>query len=152
MKTYSAYLPQIELKYKKGEAVKVKISSSKDIFELSKTLFNTDTIEINEEVLIIFLNRQNNTIGWIRHTSGGSVSSIIDVKLILSTALGCGAQSIIMLHNHPSGNNKPSDSDISISLKLKSACQIMELNLLDSIIVAGDFEAYYSLADEGRLF
>jgi DNA repair protein RadC len=152
MKTYSANLPQIELKYKKGEAKKVKISSSKDIFELSKTMFNTDTIEINEEVLVLFLNRQNNTLGWIRHTSGGAVASIIDIKLILTTALNCGAQSIIMLHNHPSGANRPSESDITISLKLKKACDTMELSLLDSIIIAGDFEAYYSLADEGRLF
>jgi DNA repair protein RadC len=152
MKTYSAHLPQIELKYKKGESRKVKISSSHDIFELSKTLFNTDTIEISEEVLIIYLNRANNTLGWIRHTTGGSVASIIDIKLILCTALQCGAQSLIMLHNHPSGVNKPSEADKIISLKLKKACDTLELNMLDSIIVAGEFDSYYSLADEGQLF
>jgi len=151
MKTYSGQLPQIELKYKKGETKKVKIRSSHDIFELSKTLFNIDTIEINEEVLIIYLNRQNNTIGWMRHTTGGSVSSVIDIKLILSTALNCLAQGIIMLHNHPSGNNNPSKQDIDISLRLKKGCEILDINLLDSIIIAGDFEKYYSLADEGQL-
>ena len=151
MKEYKSNLPQIELKYKTtGEVKKVKISSSIDCMELSKVLFNTDTIEINEEVIVLFLNRNNSTLGWIRHTSGGMASSIIDVRLILTTALNCLAHAIIMLHNHPSGNVQPSDSDVIIAHKLKTACETLDLHLLDSVIVSPEFN-YYSLADNGKL-
>jgi len=153
MKEYKSNLPQIELKYKKSnDTKKVKISSSNDVLLLSKELFNTDTIEINEEVIVLYLNRNNNTIGWIRHTSGGLASSIVDIRLILITALNCVAHGIIMLHNHPSGNINPSDSDKQIVQKLKTACQTLDLVLLDSIIVSPEFDKCYSFADEGLLY
>jgi DNA repair protein RadC len=151
MKEYKSNLPQIELKYKTtGETKKVKIGSSNDCMELSKVLFNTDTIEINEEVIVLFLNRNNSTIGWIRHTSGGMASSIIDVRLILVTALNCLAHAVILLHNHPSGNVQPSDSDIQIAQKLKRACESLDIQLLDSVIVNPEFK-HYSLADNGKI-
>jgi DNA repair protein RadC len=151
MKTYKSQLPQIELKYKKGDSYKVKITSSKDIFEMSKQIMNLDTLEINEEVVVVFLNRANNTIGWLRHTSGGAISSIIDVKLILVAAINSGSQNLIIIHNHPSGNCKASQSDISMAKKLKEACILLDLTLLDSVIIAADFESYLSFADEGML-
>jgi DNA repair protein RadC len=150
MKEYKGNLPQIELKYKKGTTKKVKITCSSDIATLCKEIVNLDTIEINEEVLIIYLNRANNTIGWIRHTTGGSIASIIDVKLILSAAITSGAQGIIMVHNHPSGILKPSKDDIKITDKLKNACDLIDLTLLDSIIVGPDLN-HYSFADNGDI-
>ena len=67
--------------------------------------------------------------------------------MILATALKCLAQSIIIAHNHPSGNTQPSDADINITKKLKDACQIMEINLLDHLIITSD--SHYSMNDEG---
>lgn len=151
MTTLKSYLPKIELKYKRGETKKVTIESSGDVFEIAKELFNTDTVEINEEVIILYLNRANTTLGWIRHTSGGSVSSIIDVKLILVAAINCNAQAIIMLHNHPSGNLTPSAQDISMAIKLKNASTLIDVSLLDSIIVTGELNKFYSLADNGDM-
>lgn len=153
MKTYNTNLPQIELKYKKSdkETKKVKIASSSDCLELSKVMFNTDTIEINEEVIVLYLNRNNSTIGWIRHTSGGLASSIVDNRLILVTALNCLAHGIIILHNHPSGNINPSEADKNMAIKLKKACETLDLTLLDSIIVSPEFDKCYSFADNGTL-
>jgi DNA repair protein RadC len=146
-KTYKAMLPEITLKYKSGNVQKIKVTGSKDIVEIAKTMFNTDTIEINEEVIVIFLNRANNTLGWMRHTTGGSVGCMVDIKMILVTALNCGAQSIILMHNHPSGIKFPSEADKNMSKKLKVACEAIELTLLDSIVVTPEYE-YFSFADE----
>jgi DNA repair protein RadC len=111
MKEYKSLLPEITLKYKKGETKKFKITTSRDSNDILKVLFNIDTVEICEEFLCIFLNRNNNTIGWWRVSQGGMTGTVVDVRLILVTALQCGATSIIAAHNHPSGNTKPSDYD-----------------------------------------
>ena len=146
MKTYKSSLPEISLKYKKGTQKKVQIRSSVDAAELLRELHDAETFEIFESAIFIFLNRANNTIGWIKHSSGGSASVIIDIKLVMSTALQCGAHGIIFSHNHPSGSTKPSNSDIEVSKKLQAACKTLEMTLLDSIVITMD--SFTSLKDE----
>ena len=101
-------MPEITLKYKKGNTEKVKIGSSKDCFDVFMKFYDQDTIEINESVIVLYLNSANNTIGWHKHSSGGATQTVIDIKLIMITALQCGAKSIILSHNHPSGATRPS--------------------------------------------
>ena len=74
----------------------------------------------------------------------------IDKKLILATALKCGANGIILSHNHPSGSLQPSNEDTNITQKLKEACKILDLDLLDHIIYTTN--GYYSYADNGLMF
>lgn len=76
-------------------------------------------------------------------------SCIIDIKLILSVALKTVASSIVLLHNHPSSNLKPSKADIDITNKLKIAATTLKIVLLDHLIITKD--GYYSLADNGEL-
>ena len=149
MKEYKSLLPEITLKYKKGETKKYQITTSRDTNDILKVLFNTDTVELCEECLCIFLNRNNNTIGWWRVSQGGMTGTVVDVRLILVTALNCGATAIILAHNHPSGNIKPSDSDIKITRKVKEGCKALDITLLDHIIYTT--EGYYSFADEGLI-
>ena len=149
MKKYKGLLPEIELKFKKGDTYKCQIKESKDIFDLLSLLYNQDTVELTESMIAIYLNRANNTIGWFKVSSGGLVGTVIDNRLILATALKCGASSIIISHNHPSGSLQPSSADISITNLLKLACKTMEMDLLDHIIYTP--EGYYSFADEGLL-
>ena len=149
MKTYKSLLPQITLKLKKGEVLNCQIKTSQDAADLFRKIWDSDSIEIYESVICIFLNRQNNTIGWFKVSQGGLSGSVIDNKLILSTALNCLASGIILAHNHPSGNLNPSESDRVVTNKLKEGCKIFDISLLDHVIITE--EKHYSFADDGVL-
>jgi len=147
MKTYKSNLPEITLKLKKGNALKSKITSSKDAADIFRQVWDNDSLDICESVLVVFLNRQNNTIGWFKVSQGGLNATIVDNRLILVTALNCLASSIIICHNHPSGNLKPSKADIKITKKLKDAATLLEIQVLDHIILTE--KNYFSMRDEG---
>lgn len=149
MKEYKSNLPEIVLKYKKGTTNKFKIQTSQDAYKLFKEFYDQDTFELCESTIVIFLNSANNTIGWTKHTQGGLDYCVIDVRLILATALQCGARSIMLSHNHPSGNTTPSANDNSMTSKLKRACEAVEIRLLDHIIATE--ESYYSYVDNGMI-
>jgi len=144
---YDNKLPEITLKYKKGTVEKITITSSEDSYKAFLKLFDSDTLEINEQFIVMFLNRANKTIGWYKHSSGGSVATVVDVKLLIATALGCGCQAMIVAHNHPSGNAKPSGPDMQVSKKIKAACEIFDISFLDNLIITET--EYFSFADEG---
>jgi len=148
MKSYKSSLPQITLKFKTGEVVKSQIKNSNDAAELFRSVWD-DTLEINESVICLFLNRNNATIGWFKVSQGGISSSIVDNRLILATALKCLASGIILCHNHPSGNTSPSNSDIMVTKKLKEAAEFFDIHLLDHIILTD--VSHYSLADNGEI-
>lgn len=146
--SYKSYLPEITLKYKKGETRKIKIKGSKDVQNLAKELFNQDTLELTEEFIVLYLNRANNTIGWFKVSQGGISATVVDVRLIMKVGLDIGASGFIMMHNHPSGELTPSNQDISITKKVKQAGDILDITMLDHLIItAGD--GYYSFADNG---
>jgi len=147
MKTYNSNLPEITLKLKKGETLKAKITNSSDAVEIFKQVWDKDSIEIYESMIVLFLNRANNTIGWFKVSQGGLSGTVVDNKLILSTALKCLASGIIIAHNHPSGTTQPSQADLSVTKKLKDACTVLEINLLDHVVITED--KYFSMADEG---
>lgn len=122
------------------------ISSSADIFHLLQPTL----VDLNfEEFWVVFLNRANRVIKKQRFSQGGIAGTVIDVRLILKSAIEHVASSLIACHNHPSGNLTASDSDKKITKKLKDAAQIMDMQLLDHIIIAGD--QYFSFADNGLM-
>jgi DNA repair protein RadC len=82
-------------------------------------------------------------------SQGGLTGTVIDTRMILKHALDKRATSIIISHNHPSGNRTPSEADIKITKKIRSAAEIMDIMVLDHIIVAG--RTYFSFADEGLM-
>lgn len=147
MKTYESSMPEITLKYKTGEIKKSKITSSTEAYHLLLEMYDNDTLEYTESFIVIYLNRANNSIGWQRMSSGGTAGTIIDVKVLMTTALKCNAHGIILSHNHPSGNLRPSDQDLSVTKKLVKAGEFLEIKILDHIIVTAG--GYYSFQDEG---
>jgi DNA repair protein RadC len=149
MKQFKSALPEIKLKYQPTEYRKTKISRSEDAFTVLSQLYDTDTIEYFETSIALFLNRANNTIGWIQLSSGGMSCTIIDPKILFATALKCGASSMILSHNHPSGNLQPSTSDINLTKKVVEIGKLMEIPLLDHLIVTN--EGFKSMADDGLL-
>ena len=125
---------------------KKKITTSKDVFNLFQPLLGDMP---HEEFWVLFMNRANNIIEKMRISMGGVAGTVIDVKIILKHALEKLASSVILCHNHPSGNVQPSKSDIDISKKLKEAASLMDINVLDHIVIADT--RYLSMADEGIL-
>ena len=126
--------------------VKNKIASSNDAFEL----LHAELSDLNtEEFWIILMNRANKVIKKIRISSGGISGTVADSRVIFKAAIDNLASAIILAHNHPSGNLKPSQSDINLTKKMKESGNILDIPVLDHIIIAEN--SYFSFADEGLL-
>jgi len=123
-----------------------KITSSKDAFEIMHPLLQDLPYE---EFWILLLNRSNSVIDKIKISIGGISGTVADIRLISKPAIEKLASGVILSHNHPSGNKKPSQADESLTKKIRQALDLFEIKLLDHIIVT---EAdYFSFADEGLL-
>ena len=125
---------------------KPKITGSKDAFELLRAHL-TDLP--HEEFWVMLLNRANRMIRKVQISQGGVAGTVADPKIIFRSALEELASGIILAHNHPSGNLNPSQADIDLTKRIKEAGRMLEVQLLDHIIVAG--QKYFSFADEGLL-
>lgn len=122
------------------------ISCSKDIFNLMSRFF----ADLNhEEFWIVLLNRANNVLSQHLISKGGQAGTVADPKIIFQAALENHAASIILSHNHPSGNLKPSQADINLTRKLRDAGQLLDIPVLDHVIFTNT--SYFSFADEGIL-
>ena len=129
------------------EAVnKTKIASSKDIFNIFQPILSDLPYE---EFWVLCLNKQNKIIEKHKISQGGISGTIIDVKIILKLAVNELASSIILCHNHPSGNMTPSSNDKKITDKLIKASEYFDIKILDHIIVADD--KYFSFADKNLI-
>ena len=103
----------------------------------------------HEEFWLIFLNRANKVIKKQSVSKGGVAGTVVDAKMIFKPAVECLASSVILCHNHPSGNRTPSQEDIALTRKIKEAGRALDISVHDHIIIAND--TYYSFADEGLL-
>ncbi len=125
---------------------KPKIESSKAAFDLIKG----DLMDLpHEEFWVLLLNRANRMFKKKRISEGGVSGTVADPKIIFKLALDELACGIIVVHNHPSGNLKPSDSDINLTKKIKEGGKLLEISLLDHLIIAHD--RYFSFADEAMM-
>lgn len=146
----SAKVAEIEINYKNKikPADRIKISGSKDAYEILYQLWS-DKVEYIEEFYILLLNRANTLLGFVKISEGGTTGTVADVKRIYQSALKANACSLILSHNHPSGNSRPSEADIQLTRKLKEAGLLLDISVLDHIIVTT--EGYLSFADEGLI-
>lgn len=126
--------------------LKPKVNSSMDAYTHLKT-FMLDLPA--EELYVLFLNRANTIIKTEKISQGGITGTVVDQRIIFKAALDYLATSIIVAHNHPSGNTKPSDADISLTKKLKDTGNMMDIPLMDHLIITNT--SYFSFADEGML-
>ena len=111
-----------------------KVTSSSDAFGIFLDIWSQHIQRI-EEFYVLCLNRANKALGWHRVSSGGIAGTVADPKIIFQVALKSNASSIILGHNHPSGNIQPSDADIKLTRKMKSAGGFLDLPVLDHLIV-----------------
>ena len=142
-------VPEIKVRFNKGKRSFGSISDSKDVYKYLLTLYGRD-ISIQEKGIILFLNKRNEIIGYYKHSVGGIDGTILDVRLIIATALKALASEIILSHNHPSDNKSPSAADKAITTKIRNAATMNDIKLLDHLIVTKN-NGYYSFADESEL-
>ena len=142
---------EVELVYKTKvkASERPKISSVKDCYQLLKELWNENTIEMQEEFKVLLLNRGNKVIGVYEASAGGITGTVADPRLILAAAIKSLAVCIILSHNHPSGNLKPSQADQELTQKIKVASGYHDIKVMDHLIISS--EGYYSFAEEGLL-
>ncbi len=142
---------EVELIYKSKVKAsdRPKISSSKDAFNVLSKSWDENKIELVEQFKIMFLNKANKVLGIFDVSTGGISGTVADPRVIFAAALKANCCAIIISHNHPSGNLKPSRQDEELTQKIKSGGLLLEIQLLDHIIVTA--EGYYSFADEGLL-
>ena len=140
---------EVELVYKTKvkAAERPLIKSSTDCNQIFRAVWNENTIELMEEFKVLFLNQGNRVMGVYEASSGGITGTVADPRLILAAALKSLAVAIVLGHNHPGGNLKPSSADRELTAKIKEAARFHDIKVMDHIIVTA--AGYFSFADEG---
>ncbi|MDQ8141535.1 JAB domain-containing protein [Chryseobacterium sp. CFS15] len=140
---------EIKLTYtRKGNCEKT-ILTSRDAVQVFRQYFDSDEIDYRESFFALYLNQSSKVLGIRKISESGISSTIVDIRIIMQTALLCNASSIIVAHNHPSGNLKPSNEDLKITKNIKNASEFLNIKLLDHCILTST--DYLSFADNGYL-
>ncbi len=142
---------EIELRYKSKVRASNQpaIESSKDAYNVLMKSWDENKIEFVEQFKGLFLNRANKVLGIYEVSTGGISGTVADPRVIFAAALKANCCGIIISHNHPSGNLKPSRQDEALTQKIKQAGELLDIKLLDHVIITN--ESYYSFADEGLI-
>ena len=140
---------EVELSYKSTIQSRSKVLTSFDAYQILLPTFKEGTIDYREYFKVLFLNQASQVLGYTLISEGGLTSTDADVRIILQAALLTNSVALILAHNHPSGNLKPSQDDIKLTQQIKESAKLMRIEVLDHIIMGS--ESYYSFADEGIL-
>ncbi len=148
--TQTENIAEIELVYKPSISNKPIISSPLDAYNVLINFYPKETLHLQEQFLVAYLNRFNRVLGVLHLSSGGITGTIADIRLIFGSALKAAASGIIISHNHPSGQLKPSQIDKNVTSKIRDAGDMLDIKLMDHIIVGHEGQ-YISFSDEGLL-
>ncbi len=139
-------LAEIQVSYHPKTSDKPLINSSQNAYDLIKPLYNEDILQYKEIFMVLYLNRSNRVLGYHIHSIGSDIGTVVSVKQVIGIALKVNACSLILVHNHPSGNTKPSEQDIELTKRIKEAAGLFEIKVLDHLIIGDE---YYSMSDDG---
>lgn len=140
---------EIKISYSTTSTPKIKITSVNKAFEVLLNSWDLDTIELQEEFKVLLLNRANEVLGIYPLSKGGITGTVVDSRLIFAVALKCNATGILLCHNHPSGNLKPSDNDITLTRSIKKCADFLDITLIDHLIITKN--GFFSFSNEGKL-
>jgi len=143
---------EVTLNYKSKikSSERVQIRDSKSSAEVFRSIDHyNDNMELYECFYCMYLSKANKVLSVMMISEGGTSGTVMDVKKVIAPAILQNASSVIVSHNHPSGNLQPSGADKLITEKLKNACKFMDITVLDHIILTS--EGYYSFADKSIL-
>lgn len=125
------------------------LTSPESVYKFIDEIWDKRIINMQEQFTAVFLNRANKVIGYRVISTGTMSKCIVDIRLLISLALITLADSVIVSHNHPSGNLKPSRQDEAVTQNIKGALNLIETKLLDHVIITDN--GYYSFAEDGML-
>jgi DNA repair protein RadC len=150
LSNYPSTFAEIEISYKPKYKVSQlpKVVTSADAYSYLKDVF--PSLDYREYFYILCLNRNNKVLGYCQISAGGLNGTVADVRIIMQAALKSSATSIVLSHNHPSGNMQPSEADKDLTKKIREAGKTLDIAVLDHLIITS--EAYFSFADEGLLW
>ena len=125
------------------------ITGSEIAYQLFLDIWDSGTIEYVETFYMLLLNRGNQVLGFVKVSTGGRAGTVVDARTVFAPALKGCATAIILAHNHPSSNTRPSNEDIELTKNLKKGGELLNISVLDHLIVTPC--GYLSLADEGMM-
>lgn len=139
---------EVKLSYRR-KSHGITVASSHDVDKLLRSYWNRDSLDFYESFVVVYLSRSNEVLGIHRIADGSIDGCLVDIRLIMQGALLTNSSGIILAHNHPSGNLKPSEQDIRLTREIKKAGEFLKIRVLDHIIITSI--TYTSLADEGLI-
>ena len=125
------------------------VTSSSEAYQVIMDSWQNESLELFERFRVLLMNTGNRVMGVYEASSGGISGTVVDIRLLMVTALKATATGIIVFHNHPSGSLKPSTEDRKLTQKIHEAANYLDIRLLDHLIVG--WEGYLSFRDEGLL-
>jgi len=142
---------EVQVSYKPDYNIneRPKITSSNQTFQLLKSQWDMGKIAFLEEFKVLLLNRSNRVLGIVDISMGGVSGTYVDPKVVFATALKANCSSIILVHNHPSQDLKPSDADIKLTKRLAECGKLLDIIVWDHVIISES--SYYSFADDGMM-
>lgn len=145
------YVSEIELTYTPPKNLQTapQILHSGDAYDIFIKRWDLKKLEFIEQFKILLLNKANRILGICTLSTGGSASTVIDIRLLFALALKANANAIIVAHNHPSGEVHPSRNDIAVTIKINEAAKLLDIVLLDHLIV--NKHTFYSFKSEGTI-
>jgi DNA repair protein RadC len=135
-----------KIKTSKSEAIK----NSEEVVKLLIENWDSDTIGFYESFKVLLLNNSNKIKGVYELSSGGITGTMVDIRILFAVILKTVSVGVILVHNHPSGKLKPSEADKNLTMKIKKAAEIFDINVLDHLIIVPD-GSYFSFSDNGLL-
>ncbi len=128
---------EVQITYKRNNIIipSEPITTPEAAYRAFKQIFDPETIEHREFMYALYLNRRNEAVGYAQISAGGLSGTLCDPKIVFQFALKLNASGIILAHNHPSGNLKPSRADKSITQKIKEGGKLLDIQLLDHIVI-----------------
>ena len=148
IRTFKDYVGELTITYKRTSFPSEKIGSSNDAYKFLYKYFDV-CMDSHEEFKVLHLSNYNRVVNVDHLSVGTKIGCLVDVSILLRNALSIMTKGLIIAHNHPSGNLKPSASDVQITRNIKNGCDAVGLKLLDSIILTR--EGYYSFTEESML-
>ncbi|HAP69220.1 MAG TPA: DNA repair protein [Flavobacteriales bacterium] len=138
---------EVDITFKEEKLHFKQVRSSADAYKFIRDVMFKD-LEIQEHFIVLFMDHSNTITGYYRHTKGTINSTNVDIEVILAVAIKTLSKAMIVSHNHPSGQKRPSEADRRMTKQLKQAAQIFGISVLDHVIATKD--GYYSFADHGE--
>jgi len=133
----------------KDTLIKTHIRNSDSAANFFRGIFPEEVMEHHEEMWVGYLNNANRPIGFMQLSKGNTNSTVVGIKELVQGAVMCNSSAVVMMHNHPSGNKTPSESDISLTKRVRQGLELFDIKLVDHIVLTMD--SYTSMAEEGLL-